>query len=73
MQAKANPLRMAELDEELKKYKAALAGLRHELRVATRIEDRLENKLPEMLATREAQERITMETRQSRRTAEITR
>lgn len=71
--AKANPQRMAELEEELKKYKAALAGLRHELRVATRIEDRLENKLPEMLATREAQERITMETRQSRRTADIIR
>lgn len=69
--AKANPLRMAELEEELKKYKAALAGLRHELRVATRIEDRLENKLPEMLAAREAQER--METRQSRRTADIIR
>ena len=69
--AKANPQRMAELEEELKKYKAALAGLRHELRVATRIEDRLENKLPEMLAAREAQER--METRQSRRTADIIR
>ena len=59
--AKANPQRMAELEEELKKYKATLASLRHELRVATRIEDRLENKLPEMLAAREAQERIKQE------------
>ncbi len=56
--AKANPQRMAELDEELKKYKAALASLRHEVRVANRIEDRLDNKLPEMLAAREAQEKI---------------
>ena len=58
---KANPQRMAELEEELKKYKAALASLRHETRVATRIEERLENKLPEMLAAREAQERIRQE------------
>ena len=64
--AKANPRRMAELDEELKKYKAALASLRHEVRVANRIEDRLDNKLPEMLAAREAQEMIRMETRQER-------
>ena len=71
--AKANPERMAELEEALKKYKAALAGLRHEMRVANRIEERLENKLPEMLATREAQERITMKTRQNRRTADIIR
>ena len=71
--AKVNPQRMAELEEELKKYKAALAGLRHELRVANRIEERLANKLPEMLAAREAQERIAMETRQSRRTADIIR
>ena len=64
--AKSNPERMAELEEELKKYKAALAGLRHELRVATRIEDRLENKLPEMLAAREAQERIKREMKMER-------
>lgn len=66
--AKANPQRMAELEEELKKYKAALAGLRHEMRVANRIEERLENKLPEMLAAREAQERITQEMRMERAT-----
>ena len=42
----------------MKKYKAALASLRHEVRVANRIEDRLDNKLPEMLAAREAEERI---------------
>lgn len=64
--AKSNPERMAELEEELKKYKAALAGLRHELRVATRIEDRLENKLPEMLAAREAQEKIKREMKMER-------
>ena len=64
--AKANPQRMAELEEELKKYKAALSGLRHELRVANRIADRLKNKLPEMLAAREAQEKIQMEMKQER-------
>lgn len=71
--AKSNPQRMAELEEELKKYKAVLAGLRHELRVANRIEDRLQNKLPEMLAARETQERITLEMRHIRRAEDITR
>ena len=71
--AKSNPQRMAELEEELKKYKVVLAGLRHELRVANRIEDRLQNKLPEMLAARETQERITLEMRHIRRAADITR
>ena len=64
---------MSELEEELKKYKVALASLRRELRVATRIEDRLENKLPEMLAARETQERITLEMRHIRRAEDITR
>ena len=71
--ARANPQRMLELEEELKKYKVALASLRRELRVATRIEDRLENKLPEMLAARETQERITLEMRHIRRAEDITR
>lgn len=71
--ARANPQRMSELEEELKKYKAVLAGLRHELRVANRIEDRLQNKLPEMLAARETQERITLEMRHIRRAEDITR
>ena len=71
--ARANPQRMSELEEELKKYKAVLADLRHELRVANRIEDRLQNKLPEMLAARETQERITLEMRHIRRAADITR
>lgn len=71
--ARANPQRMSELEEELKKYKVALASLRRELRVATHIEDRLENKLPEMLAARETQERITLEMRHIRRAADITR
>ena len=66
--AKANPQRMAELDEELKKYKAALVSLRHEVRVANRIVDRLDNKLPEMLAAREAQERIKEDEEQERLT-----
>ena len=71
--ARANPQRMSELEEELKKYKAVLADLRHELHVAKRIEDRLQNKLPEMLAARETQERITLEMRHIRRAADITR
>ena len=71
--ARANPQRMSELEEELKKYKAVLADLRHELRVANRIEDRLQNKLPEMLAARETQERITLEMRHIRRAEDITR
>lgn len=64
--AKASPERMKVLDESLQKYKSALASLRRDLRIANRVEVHLSDKVPKMLADREAQERIKQEMRQER-------
>ena len=53
-----NAQRMAELDAELQKYKTVLAGLRREVRIADRIENRLNTKVQTMLAAEEAQIKI---------------
>ena len=53
-----NAQRMAELDAELTKYKTVLAGLRREVRIADRIENRLNTKVQTMLAAEEAQIQI---------------
>lgn len=53
-----NAQHMAELDAELQKYKTVLAGLRREVRIADRIENRLNTKVQTMLAAEEAQIKI---------------
>lgn len=50
--AKNDPPRMAELNARLSEYRSFLAGLRRELRIAERVEERLLSKVPEMLAAR---------------------
>ena len=56
--APCDPQRMEELDARLTEYKSCLAGLRKELRIAARIEDRLINKIPAMLVAEQAHEAI---------------
>jgi hypothetical protein len=53
-----DPQRMKELDARLAEYKSCLAGLRRELRIAARIEDRLLTKVPVMLAMEQAHQAI---------------
>ena len=59
--ARENPQRMAELDAKLAEYRICLAGLRREVRIADRIEERVLHRVEPMLAAEEARREILQE------------
>ena len=64
--ARGNPQRMVELDAKLAEYRICLAGMRREVRIADRIEERVLHRVEPMLAAEEARREILQEMKNGR-------
>lgn len=63
---KNDPQKIMELDAKLAEYRSCLAGLRREVRIVDRIEERVLNKIEPMLAAEEAQREIRQKLREEK-------